>query len=99
MELKELKTKIKIVFPEESEIFMAEEFMEALSGLPLGEKTVELDFSGIKSIDTVFIQLALGIIRSVKAGKNDFVIKSSEVLEDALALYGVSIDSLNGVEG
>ncbi len=54
MEIKELKTKIKIVFPEESEIFMAEEFLEELGKVSLAEKPVEIDMSMVESVDTVF---------------------------------------------
>lgn len=99
MEIKELKTKVKIVFPEESEIFMAEEFLEALHGVTIGSKPVELDFSGVRTIDTVFVQLALGIIKS--AGKNgtEIKLKSGEAFDTAVSLYGLDVEGMIGGEG
>jgi len=97
MEIKELKTKIKVVFPEESEIFMADEFLNELHKVDLDKKPVEMDFSGIQTIDTVFFQLAISIIKSVNAGKNKFTIKSSDILENAEMLYGIKLD--NFMEG
>ncbi|ADD69475.1 hypothetical protein Dacet_2721 [Denitrovibrio acetiphilus DSM 12809] len=96
MEINELKTKIKIVFPEESEIFMAEEFISELTGIDMDKKPVELDFSGVKTLDTVFIQLALSIIKTVKIHNNKVSIKTSEVLEETEKLYGISLKGLIG---
>ena len=96
MEVKELKTKVKIVFPEESEIFMAEEFLEALHGVSLAEKPLDLDFSGVQSLDTVFLQLALGIVKSAEKHSNKYTVKSSEALEKASALYGINIEGNTG---
>jgi len=99
MEIKELKTKIKIVFPEESEIFMAEEFLDGLKDINLSEKPVELDMSGVQTIDTVFLQLVISVIKTIKTQNNTLILKSSEVLDNAQALYGVDLVSLIGGEG
>lgn len=96
MEIKELKTKVKVVFPEESEIFMAEEFLDELSKVDLKEKPVELDLSGIQTLDTVFFQLAVSIIKTINSNSNKVTLKSSEVLENAEALYGVELSDLIG---
>ena len=98
MEIKELKTKVKIVFPEESEIFMAEEFLSEVQKTDLSEKPVELDFSAVKSIDTVFIQLALSIIKTIHTRGNRAVIKSSEAVGEALAVYGIQLAESAGGE-
>ncbi len=93
MEIKELKTKIKIVFPpEESEIFMAEEFLEELGGkVSLAEKPVEIDMSMVESVDTVFLQLAVSIIKTINKHNNKVTLKMSEAIENAQGLYGGSI--------
>lgn len=96
MEIKELKTKVRIVFPEESEIFMAEEFLHTLQGVDLTEKPVEMDFSEAKTLDTVFFQLAVSIVKTVKEHNGKVTVKSSEVLENAEALYGIYLNSLIG---
>jgi len=96
MEIKELKTKIKVVFPEESEIFMAEEFLEELGGVNLGEKVVELDMSAVTSVDTVFLQLAVSIIKTINKHNNKVTIKLSEAFENAQTLYGIDLDSVAG---
>lgn len=96
MEIKELKTKIKIVFPEESEIFMAEEFLTELGGVTLEGKPAELDFSGVKTLDTVFFQLALSVIKTLKKHNADITIKTCEALEKAEELYGVGLKGLIG---
>ncbi|PLX67059.1 MAG: hypothetical protein C0603_10370 [Denitrovibrio sp.] len=96
MEIKELKTKIKVVFTEESEIFMAEEFLEELGGVNLGEKVVELDMSAVTSVDTVFLQLAVSIIKTINKHNNKVTIKLSEAFENAQTLYGIDLDSVAG---
>jgi len=96
MEIKELKTKIKVVFPEESEIFMAEEFMEMASGADFSEKSVEIDVSGVSSVDTVFLQLCAGLIKKVVAQGNKVSLKSSEVFDNAQKLYGIDLNGLCG---
>lgn len=96
MEIKELKTKVKVTFPEESEIFMAEVFLEALNGANLSEKPVELDLSGVKTIDTVFVQLLISILKTLNTLGNKVTLKSSEALDNASELYGVDIFSIAG---
>lgn len=96
MEIKELKTKIKVKFPEESEIFMAEEFLEELNKVDISSKAVELDFSDVNSLDTVFLQIAASIIKKVNTTDNSVSLKSSEILENAEALYGIKLNSLVG---
>lgn len=96
MEIKELKTKVKVVFPEESEIFMAEEFLAELKEVNLSEKPVELDLSAISTIDTVFVQLLISIIKTLNDKGNKYTIKTSEVLEDAAGLCGVDFAALSG---
>jgi ABC-type transporter Mla MlaB component len=96
MEIKELKTKVKVGFPEESEIFMAEEFLEDLSKVSLKEKPVELDFSEVRTLDTVFFQLAVSIIKTVNNSNNKVTLKTSEALENAEALYGINLGEMIG---
>lgn len=96
MEIKELKTKIKIKFPEEAEIFMAEEFLEAVQGVSLAEKPVELDMSGVRTLDTVFLQLAVSIIKSTKKHNNKVTLKTGETAGETAALYGLDLAALCG---
>jgi ABC-type transporter Mla MlaB component len=96
MEIKELKTKVKVGFPEESEIFMAEEFLEELSKVSLKEKPVEIDFSAVQTLDTVFFQLAVSVIKTINSSNNKITLKSSEALENAEALYGINLGDLIG---
>jgi len=94
MEIKEMKTKVKVGFPEESEIFMAEEFLEELSKVSLKDKPVEMDLSGVQTLDTVFFQIAVSIIQTVAESNNKITLKSSEALENAEALYGIKLSEM-----
>jgi anti-anti-sigma regulatory factor len=98
MEVKELKTKLKITFPEESEIFMAEEFLEALHDYEIGEKPVEMDFSSVESFDTVFLQIAVSILKTAKEKGAKVSIKRSDAFDRAEALYGIDFENLAGEE-
>jgi anti-anti-sigma regulatory factor len=96
MEIKELKTKLKVTFPEESEIFMAEEFLEVLHGADFGSKPVELDFSSAQTFDTVFFQIAVSIVKAAKGKGAKVTLKSGEAFERAAELYGVDFEGLAG---
>lgn len=96
MEIKELKTKIKVVFPSESEIFMAEEFLAALNEQDLSQKEIEADLSGVSSIDTVFLQILVALSKTAQNNKQKISIKSTESVDTALAAYGLSVIGLTG---
>ncbi|MGE4318445.1 MAG: STAS domain-containing protein [Deferribacterales bacterium] len=96
MEIKELKTKIKIVFPSESEIFMAEEFLEALHGCDISKKEIEADLSDVSTIDTVFLQILISLAKTAADNGQKINIKSNEAIDSALAAYGMKPDELTG---
>lgn len=96
MEIKELKTKIKITFPDESEIFMAEEFLAAINEQDLTQKEVEIDMSSITSIDTVFLQILISLVKTVKQNGQKISIKTADVLNNTMNAYGLNIDELTG---
>jgi ABC-type transporter Mla MlaB component len=75
---------------------MAEEFLEDLSKVSLKEKPVELDFSEVRTLDTVFFQLAVSIIKTVNNSNNKVTLKTSEALENAEALYGINLGEMIG---
>ncbi len=96
MEIKELKTKIKIVFPSESEIFMAEEFLSALHECDLSKKEIEADLSEVGTIDTVFLQILISLVKTAAKNGQKINLKSNEAIDCALAAYGMKPDELTG---
>lgn len=96
MEVKETKNKIKVVFPPESEIFMAEEFLNMLSAAPINGKDIEADLSGVTSIDTVFLQIVAALCKTASGNGHAAVIKPSDALSKALHTYGLTVEGLTG---
>lgn len=96
MEVKELKNKIKVVFPSESEIFMAEEFLSTLSAVPIDSKDIEADMSEVNSIDTVFLQIAVAMSKTAAQNGHNMTVKSSEAFDKALFAYGMTLEELSG---
>lgn len=96
MEIKELKNKIRVVFPPESEIFMAEEFLNALHEFDTPQKEIEADLSAVTSIDTVFLQILISLAKTAKQNGQKISIKTAAALDTALSAYGLTIDELTG---
>jgi len=96
MEIKELKNKLRISFPAESEIFLAEEFLNALHEHDLSKKEIEADLSTVESLDTVFLQILISIANTAKQNGQKLTIKSSDALNSAVSAYGIKIDELTG---
>jgi len=88
-----MKTKTKISFPEESEIFMAEEFLEAIHDLPW-DKTLEIDFSSVESFDTVFFQIAVSLIKKAKEKGQKVTLKVNDTVKRVEELYGFELASV-----
>lgn len=98
MEIKELKNKIRVVFPAESEIFMAEEFLGAMQEFSTPKKEIEADLSAVESMDTVFLQILISLAKTAGQNGQKISIKTAEASEKALTAYGMSIDELTGGE-
>jgi anti-anti-sigma regulatory factor len=92
IDIKSLKAKVRIVFPEECENFMAEETLEALKEAQLGDKPVEIELGGVKTMDTTFVNIFVSLINTLKAGGQKYAVKSSnDEVQRQLSLYGISI--------
>jgi anti-anti-sigma regulatory factor len=96
MEVKELKTKIKVTFPDESEIFMAEEFLSLFNGVSFAGKELEADMGKVSSMDTVFLQIALSLFKTAKDAGAKISVKSCESFDKLLSLYGLHIQDAVG---
>ncbi|TCK61868.1 STAS domain-containing protein [Seleniivibrio woodruffii] len=96
MEVKELKNKIKVTFPAESEIFMAEEFLSLFGEISFGGKELEADFSKVTSMDTVFLQIALSLFKTARAEGSKITLKSCEQLDKLTDIYGLPIQDAVG---
>ncbi|BAI80667.1 conserved hypothetical protein [Deferribacter desulfuricans SSM1] len=105
MKVEQLKTKIKVIFPEECEIFSVEESKNELITIfdsgEYKEKLVEIDLSKVESIDTTFFQLILSFIKTLKNEEVKYKVKSvSERVQQVFELYGVKLDIfLGGYDG
>ncbi|MGE4266891.1 MAG: STAS domain-containing protein [Deferribacterales bacterium] len=97
MEIKELKTKIKVTFPDESEIFMAEEFLSLFGEISFGGKELEADMTKVSSMDTVFLQITLSLFKTAKDAGSKITLKSCESFDKLISLYGLQIqDAIGG---
>jgi anti-anti-sigma regulatory factor len=97
MEVKELKTKVKVTFPAESEIFMAEEFLSLFPDITFKGKELEVDMSQVTSMDTVFLQTALALFKTAKDEGAKISLKSCESFDKLISLYGLQIqDAIGG---
>lgn len=91
MEIKAQKSGVRIIFPEECENFAAEESLEALQALRPDENLVEIDLGGVKSMDTVFVNILVSLINTLKKSgrKYEIIAKSDEAVR-VLGLYGLT---------
>ena len=92
MKVEELKTKIKVIFPNESEIFAVEEAKDKLVKTLETKKLIEIDFERVNSIDTTFVQLYLSYVKTLKNEDKKFQVKNiSTCVKTVLELYGINI--------
>ncbi|MGA1846608.1 STAS domain-containing protein [Deferribacter abyssi] len=93
MKVEELKTKIKVTFPDECEIFVVEKAKEKLLKSLDNEKLIEIDLTKIKSIDTTFVQLILSYLKTLKNEEKKYNIKGiSEKAIQVFELYGINLN-------
>jgi anti-anti-sigma regulatory factor len=93
MDIKPLKSKVRIIFPEECENFMADEALEALKGADLYSRpAVEIDLSAVRTMDTTFVNILVSLLNTLKEKgiKYEITGKSSEVSR-VIGLYGLVI--------
>jgi len=93
MDIRPLKSKLKIVFPEECENFMAEETLSMLKEANLAAKpAAEIDLSAVRTMDTTFVNILVSLLNTLKKKgiKYEITGKSSEVSR-VMGLYGLGI--------
>ncbi|QAR33762.1 STAS domain-containing protein [Geovibrio thiophilus] len=93
MDIKPLKSKLRIIFPGECENFMAEEALAALQNTDLTSKTAaEIDLSAVRTMDTTFVNILISLLNTLKEKgiKYEITGKSSEASR-VTGLYGLGI--------
>ncbi|WP_022849673.1 STAS domain-containing protein [Limisalsivibrio acetivorans] len=92
MDVKVLKTKVKIVFPEESENFMAIDMLDKLEDADFSERSAEIDLSKVQTFDTSFVNILCSVVNSAKdAGANYTVKEPADEVKNKLKLYGIEL--------
>jgi ABC-type transporter Mla MlaB component len=92
MDIQVQSSSIKITFPEECENFAAGDALQALEELKTDSKAVEIDLSKVKSMDTVFINILVSLINTLKGNGNKYeIISKSEEAKRVLSLYGLKL--------
>ena len=92
MDIKAQKSGVRITFPEECENFAAEEALQALQSLKPDANPVEIDLGKVKSMDTVFVNILLSLINTLKkSGRSYNIIAESNEAKRVLTLYGLSL--------